>query len=154
MPLPAAFSFLRRFLPASRPPLSATARTGAWGEMLAADFLRKHGYHILGRNIRFGPRRELDIIARAPSPANALVFIEVKTRASEQFGRPFTSVNANKRRALIRAATCYLKKLSSKPNRIRFDVVEVVGTPDAPSAPVLRHIENAFTLPPRQHLPL
>lgn len=135
-----------------KPPTEA-ALTGAWGEKLAAGHLRRAGYRILGRNVRFGPEREIDLVVRSPAPA-ALVFVEVKTRAGEEMGRPFDAVDADKRRALVRSASLYLRKLRRKPALVRFDVVEVVGHPSAPGAPVIRHIENAFTLPNNERLPL
>ena len=66
----------------------------------------------------------------------------------------FTAVTADKRRTLARAAALYLRKLRDKPSRVRFDVVEVVGRRDSPSPPVIRHIQNAFTLPKNDRLPL
>ena len=135
-----------------KPPTEA-AVTGAWGETLAADFLRRAGYRILDRNVRFGPEREIDIVARSDDPPT-LVFVEVKTRRDESLGRPFSAVDDTKRRALSRAAAHYLRKLRSRPARVRFDVVEVVGHPDSPEKPVLRHIENAFVLPDSERLPV
>ncbi len=133
------FSFWRK--PARTHPESH--RAGAWGEALAADHLKQKGYRILGRNVRFGSRSELDIVARSPSP-EALVFVEVKTRRSETHGRPIDFVDRGKRRALGRAAHHYLRRLSAHPARIRFDVIEIVGRP-GDNPPEIRHIENAFT---------
>lgn len=132
----------------SRP---ASQRTGAWGEDLAARLLQRKGYRILGRNVRFGSRCELDLVARSPAP-ETLVFIEVKTRRSETFGRPMVAVNRAKRRALGRAAHRYLRRLKVRPPRIRFDVVEVIGLP-AGDPPVIRHIENAFSPGPGYRVP-
>lgn len=144
---PWPFSMLRRKRPAS----PAAQRAGAWGERVAADFLEKKGYRILGRNVRFGSRCELDLVARSPAP-EALVFVEVKTRRNEDFGRPFLAVDRAKRRALGRAAVRYLRRVKAKPAQIRFDVVEVVGAPDGPP-PVVRHVESAFSLGPGYRLP-
>ena len=126
-------------------------RAGAWGEGIAADFLEAKGYRILGRNVRFGSRCELDLVARSPAP-EALVFVEVKTRRNEEFGRPASAVDRGKRRALGRAALRYLHRVKAKPAHIRFDVVEVVGSPGGEN-PVVRHIENAFSLGPGYRLP-
>lgn len=134
-------------------PLTEAAITGAWGEKLAADFLHRAGYRILDRNVRFGPEREIDIVARTADPPT-LVFVEVKTRRDETLGRPFSAVDDTKRRALSRAAALYIRKLHRPPARVRFDVVEVVGHPDLPTEPVLRHIENAFVLPGSDRLPV
>jgi putative endonuclease len=117
-------------------------QAGAWGEKLAAQMLARKGYRILGRRVRVGPKDELDIVARHK---DALVFVEVKTRKSEEFGRPLDAVGRAKRHAQSRAAVRYLNKLRQKPSYFRFDVVEVIGSADA-ADPLIRHIENAFTL--------
>ena len=130
---------------------SAAQRAGAWGERIAADFLEAKGYRILGRNVRFGSRCELDIVARSPAP-ETLVFVEVKTRRTEDFGRPFSAVDGGKRRALGRAAVRYLQRIKTRPTHIRFDVVEVVGSPGEEN-PALRHIENAFSMGSGYRLP-
>ena len=126
-------------------------RAGIWGEQIAAAALAAKGYRILGRNVRFGSRCELDLVARAPD-SETLVFVEVKTRRSEDFGRPLSAVDRGKRRAIGRAALRYLHRVKAKPAHIRFDVVEVVGAPGA-GEPVVRHIENAFSLGPGYRLP-
>jgi putative endonuclease len=136
---PWPFSLLRRSADA-RP---ETHRAGAWGEQVAEGHLKTKGYRILGRNVRFGSRCELDLVARDPG-GGILVFVEVKTRRNETYGRPASAVDRGKRRALGRAAQRYLRRLRDKPAHIRFDVVEVVGSPDGPP-PVVRHIENAFS---------
>jgi len=116
--------------------------TGAWGEAQAERALRQKGYSILGRRVHVGRRDELDLIARDGA---VLVFVEVKTRKTEAFGRPGAAVNHAKRHYLSRAAVRYLKHLRQRPNAFRFDVVEVIGTLNTP-APLIRHIENAFPL--------
>ncbi len=121
----------------------AHLRAGRWGEELAAKYLRRHGYKILETRIRVGRRDELDIIARE---GDILVFVEVKTRATERMGRPVESVKKNKRDALARAAMRYMKRLRRKPPQFRFDVVEVIGR-EGEGVPEVRHLTNVFTLP-------
>jgi putative endonuclease len=116
-------------------------KTGLWGERQAAIFLEKKGYKIISRRFRVTARDEFDLIARL---GDILVFIEVKTRGTELFGRPVSAVDRNKRHHLSRAAVRYLQRLK-QPVNFRFDVVEVVGKEDDP-LPVIRHIESAFTL--------
>jgi putative endonuclease len=125
-----------------------TQVTGRWGEDVAAAFLERAGYRILGRRVRPDRRDELDIVARL---GDSLVFVEVKTRASEDFARPFAAVNAAKRQALNRAAVHYLRQLDFPKLYYRFDTIEVVGTEGAPD-PVVRHIENAFPFAKRYML--
>ncbi len=115
---------------------------GRWGEQQAVRFLKSKGFKILGERVRAGKHDELDIIAQ---DRTSLVFIEVKTRRNETFGRPFAAVGKEKRRRLARAAVAYLKKQNTEPEYIRFDVVEVVGEPGG-NPPEIRHIENAFPL--------
>jgi putative endonuclease len=116
-------------------------RTGRWGEKQARLALTAKGYRILGARVRVGRHDEIDLVARHDG---VLVFVEVKTRKNEDFGRPIDAVKRDKRRKLSRAAVRYMKRLRRKPDYFRFDVVEVIGTEGAP--PEIRHIENAFTL--------
>jgi putative endonuclease len=117
-------------------------KTGRWGEKRAEKFLKKSGYKILGRNVRSGKHDEMDLIARQD---DTMVFIEVKTRKNETYGRPAAAVNRDKRRKLSRAAVNFLKKRKLRPPYIRFDIIEVVGAPGG-ETPEIRHIENAFQL--------
>ena len=123
-------------------------RTGLWGERQAETCLKAKGYAILGRRVRIGLRDELDLVARH---GDVLVFIEVKTRRQEQFGRPIAAVDGQKRRALSRAAVRYLMRLK-QPVYFRFDVIEVIGS-EGSKASAIRHIENAFQLDARYRLP-
>lgn len=127
----------------------AHLRTGEWGEQVAERFLGRAGFKITGRRVRFGSRQELDLVGWY---GRVLVFVEVKTRANENLGRGWTSVNRAKQRQLSRAAWSYLRALKEKPEYFRFDVVEVVGQPGDPQ-PLVRHIENAFQLSPEIRLP-
>lgn len=119
-----------------------TERTGLWGERKAAIYLRRKGYRIVGRRVRVGRHDELDLLALHNE---TLIFIEVKTRGSEQFGRPADAVDPRKKRALSRAAVAYMRKLSKRPPYIRFDIIEVVGQTGS-RHPKIVHIENAFRL--------
>ena len=107
--------------------------------------LGRKGYDVIDKRVRVGQRDELDIVAR---DGETLVFVEVKTRRDEVFGRPVESVDAAKKRALSRAAVRYMKRLRKKPPYFRFDVVEVIGE-ESRGLPNCRHIENAFTLAPK-----
>jgi len=127
-----------------------SAVVGEWGEACAAAFLKAHGYTLLGRNVRPDRRDEIDIVALA---GDFLVFVEVKTRRREDFGRPMMAVNQEKRHALNRAAAAYLRK-SSYPNLFyRFDVVEVLGQPEE-GEPLIRHLDNAFPFEQRFKFPV
>jgi putative endonuclease len=135
-----AFNMGERDLSRSRAEGSDYA--GRWGENVAARLLERSGFKILGRRVRVGTRDELDLVARDGS---SLVFVEVKTRSSEIYGRPVSAVDRKKRHAMSRAAVRYLAKLRFPKVVFRFDVVEVVGSPGT-SDPTVRHIRNAFPL--------
>ena len=126
------------------------AEAGRWGEAVAARHLKRAGFEVLGRRVRPNRRDELDIVARR---GDLLVFVEVKTRRSEAYGRPSAAVNARKRHALCRAAAAYLRQARYPRGCYRFDVVEVVGTPEG-GEPVVRHLEHAFPFEPRYRFPV
>ena len=123
---------------------------GQWGEQQAERLLKTKRFRILGRRVRVGPRDELDLVAR--SGDDTLVFVEVKTRNREDFGRPSDAVDRAKRRTLSRAAMRYIQRLKTPPPFFRFDIVEVIGSMDDPH-PEIRHVENAFPLDRRYVLP-
>ena len=125
--------------------MSRSEQTGAWGEHEAEKALRGKGYRILGRRVRVAGRDEIDLVAR---DGKVLVFVEVKTRASERYGRPIAAVDRHKRRVTSRAAMRYIRKLKDPDIPFRFDVVEVVGTPEE-GVETIRHIEEAYPLDQR-----
>lgn len=141
-------SWLSTIIPARDP---AHLATGKWGEQQAERLLKKKGYRLLGRRVRVGNKDELDLVMKRDG---VLIFVEVKTRKSEEFGRPFEAVNRSKRRYLSRAAIHFLTQLKprQRPEYFRFDVVEVIGTPEGDD-PVVRHIENAFSMEGGYRLP-
>jgi putative endonuclease len=115
---------------------------GARGEKAAAQFLRRRGYKILLRNFRSG-KAEVDIVARHK---DCLVFVEVKTRETEEFGAPSEAVDRDKQRNLSKAALDYLRLLENPRVRWRFDIVEVVQRAGARKPDDVRLIQNAFDL--------
>ena len=120
---------------------SGHLRRGARGEKLACRFLKHSGYKILLRNFRGRSGGEIDIVCR---DNDTLVFVEVKTRASEDFGRPFEAVNREKRKRISRGALAWLRMLDNPDILFRFDVVEVVIADGA--QPRVELIKNAFPL--------
>jgi putative endonuclease len=123
-------------------PEPAHLSSGRWGEKQAARLLKKKKYKIVGQRVRVGRHDELDLIVQKN---DTLIFVEVKTRKNEDFGRPISAVDAKKRRNISRAAVGYLRKMKPPPDYIRFDVIEVIGEPHI-GKPEIRHIENAFPL--------
>ena len=76
---------------------------GRKGEKVAARHLRSSGHKILFRNFRAPHGGEVDIVCR-DRRHDELVFVEVKTRSSEEFGRPLDAVDRKKRRLILRGA--------------------------------------------------
>ncbi len=115
--------------------MNAGKRTGDYGERLAQRYLEARGYRLLAKNFRCG-HRELDLVMRQ---SDAVVFVEVKTRANLTYGTPAEAVGARKRRNLLLAAQAYLMENNLADAPARFDVIEVY-LPDGQ----IRHIVNAF----------
>ena len=109
---------------------------------MARKFLRRKGYKILYRNFRGRSGGEIDIVAR---DHDTLVFVEVKTRAGEAFGRPLTAVDPDKQRRIARGGLAWLRMLEDPDILFRFDIVEVIMIDNA--KPRLELIQNAFQLP-------
>lgn len=119
-------------------------RLGKWGERKAERFVRRQGLKILGRRVRVGRHDEIDLLARQD---DILVILEVKTRAREGMRPVRDAVDRHKQIRLNRAALAYARRLEPRPRALRFDIVEVIGTPDGP-APDIRHLPSAFGLHP------
>ena len=116
---------------------------GTWGEKQAERYLKKQTeLKLLGRRVRVGKHDEIDLLARS---GDILVVIEVKTRAQEGLRPARDAVDRKKQWKLNRAAVLYASRLQPKPEGIRFDIVEVIGTPETKS-PDIRHHPGAFGL--------
>lgn len=108
---------------------------GQKGEALATSFLIKHNYRILETNWRF-QKAEIDIIAR---DENTLVFVEVKTRSSTQFGNPYEFVSQKKQLLYKDAVEAYLSDTHLNLE-VRFDIISIVLA----NTPKIEHLKNAF----------
>ncbi len=97
-------------------------KLGARGEEAAVRFLRKMGAKIIARNLR-SPVGEIDIVARYKKE---ILFVEVKTRSSDQFGSPAEAVGARKQQQIIRTAQWYLQQGHGKKLQPRFDVISIM----------------------------
>lgn len=95
---------------------------GSEGEKIATEYLEKIGYEILKRNF-YCKQGEIDIIAKYE---NKIIFIEVKTRTSIDFGRPVDAVNSTKEKHMYNAARYYLYRKCMLDIEVRFDVIEVL----------------------------
>ena len=116
-------------------------RRGARGEKLAGRFLRGRGYKILYRNFRDRTGGEIDIVCR---DGDTLVFVEVKTRADENFGRPVEAVDRQKQLRVSKGGLAWLRMLDNPDIVFRFDVVEVLLP--SKGEPRLELIQDAFEL--------
>lgn len=115
-------------------------RRGALGERAAKKHLRDAGLKFLVANYR-SPRGEIDLVFR---DGDCLVFVEVKTRSSEDWTRPAAAVDARKRQLLSQTALDYLRELGNPPVKIRFDIVEVLLSDG--KVREVRHLPNTFSL--------
>lgn len=113
-------------------------KTGVWGEIYAARYLRDNGYEILSSNYvcRFG---EIDIVA---SENGTVCFVEVKTRNKKTDIRPMEAVDEGKRQRVEMAAKSFLS-VSKIKSEMRFDVCEVL-VDDNNSLCSINYIKNAF----------
>jgi len=114
--------------------------TGDYGETLACEFLKKQGFKILQRNFRI-KGGEIDIIAQQ---GGDLVFVEVKTRHSIDFGHPTEAVTPWKIRFLVRASQFYLMEKGQLNHPFRLDVVTVdLLDPDDPKLELIKNVTNS-----------
>ena len=115
--------------------MAAHNELGQWGEEVAANYLESKGYRILERDWKSG-HRDLDIIART---ANEVVFVEVKTRRTREFGNPFEAVDYRKRRNLLAAINQYVRyRQIDMP--LRLDIISIIA--EDMSHPEIEHIED------------
>ena len=124
-------TWLRRLFP--QKPL------GRRGEAAAARHLKRQGYRILARSDRLRPG-ELDLVAL---DHKTIVFVEVKTRRSQEAGHPSEAVDAAKQRRLTRLAVTFLKRHGLLEHAARLDVIAVTW-PETQRRPTIEHFKNAF----------
>lgn len=114
--------------------------TGAWGEALAAEYLRKKRYKLVasGYHCRFG---EIDLIVENKK---YIVFVEVKLRKSGTFAEAMEYVDYRKQDKLRVTASLYLSQ-NPTPLQPRFDVIEIYAPQGiATENPEIRHMEDVF----------
>ncbi len=100
---------------------------GQRAEDIAHRYLQRRGYLVVARNYRAANGSgELDVVAWRDG---ILVFVEVKSRASEEFGPPERAIGAEKQEHLFKVARDYLLRRGEEPPPIRFDVITVVFGP-------------------------
>lgn len=112
-------------------------QTGMDGEQAAHQYLLKKRFAILARNWRY-KHLEVDLIMM---DGPILVFVEVKTLKSADYGLPFEAVDWKKQQRLERAANIYIRKTRYE-GEIRFDIISIFANADGQFN--IRHIKDAF----------
>ena len=112
---------------------------GRRGENAAARFLARRGYKIVARGQR-GQIGELDLVA---VDGRTVVFVEVKTRTTQDAGHPADAVDEAKQRQLTRVALAFLQRHDLLEAKSRFDVVAVTWPADG-RRPLIEHFPSAF----------
>ncbi len=110
--------------------------TAKKGENLAAEYLKNHGYKIIERNFRksYG---EIDIVCVKD---NVLVFVEVKTRTSSEFGDPLEAINYYKLKSVENTARFYKLSHQKLPEAMRIDAISVLLVNGGSEE--VKHVEN------------
>jgi putative endonuclease len=114
---------------------------GKLGEAIAARWFRHRGWRVIAERFRTG-HRDLDLIVERDG---TVAFVEVKTRHGTAFGDPVEAVSWRKRRELIRSAMIWADRYGPPGACYRFDVIGVLV---ADAGARIRHVEDAFALPP------
>ena len=111
-------------------------KKGSFGEDYAAAYLARNGYFIKERNFVF-EKAEIDIIAEKD---NKLIVVEVKTRATEDYGNVADFVSNRQQKQIINATAGYLD-LMEIDLETQFDIIAVILDQKPPK---IDHIEEAF----------
>lgn len=119
--------------------LSNPKRFGRWGQNFSQKYLSRRGCKTIARNYAYSGG-ELDLVMADAD--GTIVFVEVKTRQSEDFAAAKSAVNAKKQKKMIRTARRFLREFSITDRPLRFDVVTVILGPAG--VPVIQHYPNAF----------
>jgi putative endonuclease len=125
--------------------MSAARQTmGLRGERVAERWLGVHGWEIAERRFRNG-HRDIDLVAiKREGDGRTVAFVEVKTRASADFGGPLSAVDWRKQRELTRSAKVWMSRFQKPGDTFRFDVIGVIlGAENVR----VQHVENAFLIP-------
>lgn len=112
---------------------------GVRGERAAARLLKRLGYMIVAHSER-DRIGEIDLVA---VDGKTIVFVEVKTRTSQDRGHPAEAVDQDKQRRLTRVALSYLRRHDLLEYPARFDVVAIIW-PVEQKRPTIEHFKNAF----------
>ena len=117
-------------------------KLGRKGEEEAVKFIKKQGYRILQTNFKT-KSGEIDIIAE---DKKVVAFIEVKTRATGEYGSPLEAVNYHKRKKIALVANQFLTRHKVENRECRFDIVAILARSDDPKTWEIDLIKDAFSV--------
>jgi putative endonuclease len=113
---------------------------GRRGEDIAHRFLQRAGMTVVARNHRTpNGSGEVDLIGWEE---DTLVFVEVKSRSSGDFGPPDRAIDEQKQHQILKAALDYARQADVPVTKLRFDVVNVVFS----SPPAVTHYKDVFSI--------
>ena len=123
--------------------MTAEHALGRRGEDIAHRFLQRMGIVVVARNYRMASGAgEVDLIGWE---GDTLVFVEVKSRQTDEYGAPDRAIGPEKMASLIRSAREYVRHAEVSWEKVRFDVVNVVFS----KPPSIAHFRDVFLAPPR-----
>lgn len=115
----------------------STHTTGRHFEALAAAFLTRRGWEVIGRNVRHG-HREIDLIARRH---DLVAFVEVKGRRGTGTGHPLEAITWKKRMEIERVAQWWIRHHGREGEDYRFDAIAITSDDWGWR---LEHVEDAW----------
>jgi putative endonuclease len=119
----------------------ASQELGREGERIAEEWLVQQGWRVIDRRYRSG-HRDIDLVMeRRLDCERVIAFVEVKCRATGDFGGPLGAVHWRKQREMARAARDWIAREKRFADSYRFDVVGIVC---GEAVPTVVHVENAF----------
>lgn len=108
---------------------------GRTGEDIAKEYIKKQGFKIIESNWHYSKNSEIDIIAL---DKDTIVFIEVKTRTTKNFGHPLEAINKRKIEKIYSAALAYQNINEVRHKDIRIDAISIIDLKN----PKIEHIKN------------
>lgn len=119
--------------------MATTKQKGDKGEQIAIKYLEKNNFIILTTNYRF-LKSEVDIVAK-DEKTNELVFVEVKTRATADFGNPEEFVSIKQQKRIINAAHQFIIS-NNREEDARFDIISIIMINTTVKS--IEHLKDAF----------
>ena len=118
--------------------MAAHNELGQWGEQVAAEYLENKGWRILHKDWKY-KHKDIDIVC-VDHTTNTIVFVEVKTRSTREWGEPYEAITLQKKNNIMNAATVYLHEYGLFDKKWRYDSISIVGTPE--TFHTVEHHEN------------